>query len=122
MKQYDHPCAADFTVTQILHALSDPFRLSIVRRLAALQPQPCAPLQGGRPKSSVSHHFAVLRAAGLVRTEVVGVTHMNSLREQELDTRFPGLLSAILAACDVENSPFEPDSNPFATAQSAVAL
>lgn len=119
MKQYDHPCAADFTVTQILHALSDPFRLSIVRRLAVLQPQPCAPLQAGRPKSSVSHHFAVLRAAGVLRTEVVGVTHMNSLREQELDSRFPGLLAAILAACAVENRDDEAELNPFVAMQSA---
>jgi DNA-binding transcriptional ArsR family regulator len=112
MKQYDHPCVAELTVTQILHALSDPFRLSIVRSLAALQPQPCAPLQGGRPKSSVSHHFAVLRAAGLVRTEVVGVTHMNSLREQELNDRFPGLLAAILAACATESSATEHAATP----------
>ncbi|MBO1323825.1 helix-turn-helix domain-containing protein [Acetobacter sp. TBRC 12305] len=98
MKQYDHPVAADFQVLHILHALSDPFRLSIVRKLAQAQPQPCGPLQAGRPKSSVSHHFSVLRKAGLVRTDVVGVTHMNSLRTQELDARFPGLLATILAA------------------------
>ncbi|WP_427941055.1 ArsR/SmtB family transcription factor [Acetobacter sp.] len=103
-------------MTQILHALSDPFRLSIVRSLAALQPQPCAPLQGGRPKSSVSHHFAVLRAAGLVRTEVVGVTHMNSLREQELNARFPGLLAAILAACATESGATEQAATPLGAA------
>ncbi|MFT8675358.1 MAG: helix-turn-helix transcriptional regulator [Acetobacter sp.] len=98
MKQYDHPTADDFQVLPILHALSDPFRLSIVRKLVELQPQPCAPLQAGRPKSSVSHHFSVLRKAGLIRTDVVGVVHMNSLRTQELEARFPGLLGTILAA------------------------
>ena len=98
MKQYDHPQAAEFQVLPILHALADPFRLSIVRKLAQVQPQPCGPLQAGRPKSSVSHHFAVLRKAGVLRTDVVGVTHMNSLRTQELEARFPGLLGAILAA------------------------
>ncbi len=98
MKQYDHPLAQDLQLSCLLYALSDPFRLEVVRKLAACQPQPCAPLQDGRPKSSVSHHFSVLRKAGLIRTDVVGVTHMNSLREQDLQSRFPGVLAAILAA------------------------
>lgn len=98
MKQYEHPPVEAFELTCILHALSDPYRLSIVQKLSVLQPQPCAPLQGDRPKSSVSHHFSVLRKAGLVRTVVVGVTHMNSLRNAELEARFPGLLDAILDA------------------------
>ena len=45
----------------------------------------------------MSHHFRVLRDAGLVCTKGVGTTHMNSLRRGELDERFPGLLEAILA-------------------------
>lgn len=98
MKQYEHPPAEAFLLSTILHALSDPYRLSIVQKLAVLQPQPCAPLQGNRPKSSVSHHFNVLRKAGLVRTVVEGVLHMNSLRNAELESRFPGLLDTILAA------------------------
>ncbi|ELQ08740.1 ArsR family transcriptional regulator, partial [Pseudomonas fluorescens BRIP34879] len=48
-------------------------------------------------KSSMSHHFRVLRDAGLVHTRSVGTTHMNSLRRDELETRFPGLLASILA-------------------------
>ncbi|BBC81565.1 ArsR family transcriptional regulator [Acetobacter orientalis] len=55
---------------------------------------------GGRPKSSVSHHFSVLRRAGLVWTEVVGTTHMNSLRTEELEHLFPGLLAAVLRAAE----------------------
>lgn len=98
MKQYDHPLAQDLQLTCLLYALSDPFRLEVVRKLALCQPQPCAPLQDGRPKSSVSHHFSVLRKAGIIRTEVVGVTHMNSLREREVEERFPGVLAAIMAS------------------------
>ncbi|GBR71749.1 ArsR family transcriptional regulator [Acetobacter tropicalis NRIC 0312] len=98
MKQYEHPPADAFELTAILHALADPYRLSVVRRLAQAQPQPCAPLQAGRPKSSTSHHFMVLRKAGIVRTEVVGTTHMNSLRDAELEARFPGLLATVLKA------------------------
>ena len=54
-------------------------------------------LDGGRPKSSVSHHFRVLRDAGLVYTENVGTTHMNHLRSEDMQTRFPGLLDVILS-------------------------
>lgn len=105
MKQYDHPAPEAFKLADILHALADPFRLSVVRKLVQHQPQACAPLQDGRPKSSISHHFAVLRKSGLLRTEVVGVTHMNSLRLQEMEARFPGLLAAILAAAEQEQMP-----------------
>jgi DNA-binding transcriptional ArsR family regulator len=45
----------------------------------------------------MSHHFRVLRDAGLVHTRNVGTTHMNSLRSQELNLRFPGLLDCILS-------------------------
>lgn len=104
MKQYHHPSAEDLQLSYLLYALSDPFRLEVVRKLAVCQPQPCGPLQDGRPKSSVSHHFSVLRKAGVIRTEVVGVTHMNSLREQELESRFPGVLAAILEAVKTEQA------------------
>lgn len=105
MKQYDHPLAEELQLSCLLYALSDPFRLEVVRKLAVCQPQPCAPLQDGRPKSSVSHHFSVLRKAGVIRTDVVGVTHMNSLREQDLESRFPGVLTTILAAVTAEKTP-----------------
>ena len=45
----------------------------------------------------MSHHFRVLRDAGLVQTRNVGTTHMNSLRGDVLEARFPGLLASILA-------------------------
>ncbi len=72
-------------------------RLEIVRCLADVAEATCGELDGGRPKSSMSHHFRVLRDAGLVHTRSVGTTHMNSLRREVLDSRFPGLLSAVLA-------------------------
>ena len=100
MRPYKHPAASDFVLERLLHALSDPVRLEIVRRLADVGEASCGELDGGRPKSSVSHHFRVLREAGLVCTQSVGTTHMNSLRRQELDGRFPGLLDAILSQQD----------------------
>jgi DNA-binding transcriptional ArsR family regulator len=48
----------------------------------------------------MSHHFRVLRDAGLVHTQNVGTLHMNSLRSADLNSRFPGLLTAILAQQD----------------------
>lgn len=96
MRPFKHPSADEFILERVLYALSDPVRLEIVRRLADLGEASCGELDGGRPKSSVSHHFRVLRDAGLVRTQSMGTTHMNSLRRDELDQRFPGLLEAIL--------------------------
>jgi DNA-binding transcriptional ArsR family regulator len=96
MRAYTHPDPESFELERILYALSDPVRLEIVRHLAGVAEATCGELDGGRPKSSVSHHFRVLRDSGLVHTRNVGTTHMNSLRGEELDARFPGLLGAIL--------------------------
>lgn len=97
MRTYTHPNPEDLTLERLLYALSDPVRMEIVRYLAGVAEATCGELDGGRPKSSMSHHFRVLRDAGLVHTRNVGTTHMNSLRQQALDSRFPGLLGSILA-------------------------
>ena len=96
MRTYNHPDAAAFTLVRLFHALSDPVRLEIIRQLASVTEATCGELDGGRPKSSVSHHFRILREAGLVRTRVAGTVHQNTLRREELDARFPGLMEAIL--------------------------
>ncbi len=98
MRTMTHPAIEEVALSQLLYALSDPVRLGVVRQLAAAGEATCAALDGGRPKSTMSHHFRVLRDAGLVRTRTDGPSHMNDLRRDELDRRFPGLLSAILAA------------------------
>ena len=97
MRPFKHPPVSDFSLERVLYALSDPVRLDVVQRLAQVEEASCGELDGGRPKSSMSHHFRVLRDAGLVFTKGLGTTHMNSLRRAELDERFPGLLAAILA-------------------------
>ena len=97
MRPFKPPPASDLILERVLYALSDPVRLEIVQRLAEVSEASCGELDGGRPKSSMSHHFRVLRDAGLVMTKSVGTTHMNSLRRSDLDARFPGLLDAILA-------------------------
>ncbi|MEE3642546.1 MULTISPECIES: ArsR/SmtB family transcription factor [unclassified Brenneria] len=97
MRAFKHPTPDEFILERVLYALSDPVRLDIVRLLARLGEANCSELDGGRPKSSVSHHFRVLRDAGLIHTTNIGTTHMNRLRHDELQTRFPGLLDAILS-------------------------
>ncbi|CAI9120965.1 ArsR/SmtB family transcription factor [Brytella acorum] len=96
MPAYDHPDASSIELMPVLRALADPIRLEVVRHLAGVPCANCAALLGDRPKSSMSHHFHVLREAGLVHTEAQGVQHINSLRRADLDARFPGLLDAIL--------------------------
>ncbi|WPP02019.1 helix-turn-helix domain-containing protein [Pseudomonas sp. HR96] len=97
MRAFLHPTPEDLTLERLLHALSDPVRMEIVRCLAGVTEATCGELDGGRPKSSMSHHFRVLRDAGLVHTRSAGTTHMNSLRRDVLEARFPGLLAAILS-------------------------
>ena len=100
MRAYKHPNPEDLILERLLYALSDPVRMEIVRHLAGVAEASCGELDGGRPKSSMSHHFRVLRDAGLVHTRNVGTTHMNSLRREDLSNRFPGLLETILSQHD----------------------
>ncbi|MFD6532913.1 winged helix-turn-helix domain-containing protein [Streptomyces sp. NPDC060184] len=45
-----------------------------------------------------SHHFKVLRRAGVVRQHYEGTTKLDTLRRADLDRAFPGLLDAIIEA------------------------
>ncbi len=96
MRTLRHPGAGEIELTRVLYALSDPVRLDVVRQLDREGEATCAALDGGRPKSSMSHHFRVLRDAGVVRTRTDGPAHMNELRRADIDRRFPGLLAAVL--------------------------
>lgn len=100
MRPFKHPSIENLVLERLFHALSDPVRLEIVRTLAQVEEASCSELDGGRPKSSMSHHFRVLREAGLVQTRHVGTTHINMLRRRELESRWPGLLASILSASD----------------------
>jgi DNA-binding transcriptional ArsR family regulator len=104
MRAIPHPSLDNVTLGQFLYALSDPVRLGVVRQLAKEGQATCSALDGGRPKSSMSHHFKVLREGGLVLTRTDGPSHLNDLRLEEIDKRFPGLLTAVLAAADESGS------------------
>ncbi|MBW8815672.1 MAG: helix-turn-helix transcriptional regulator [Caulobacterales bacterium] len=96
MSRITHPPRDALELTRVLHALSDPVRLEVVRSLAENGEQTCAALDGDRPKSTMSHHFKVLRAAGIVETRGERTSHLNRLRAEDLEARFPGLLQAVL--------------------------
>ena len=97
----DHPYAEEFVLTHVLTALSDPVRLEIVRTIArAEQPLPCNVVLSTVPKSTASHHWKVLREAGVVRQTRHGTSKLNVVRAHELNERFPGLLDAILGALE----------------------
>jgi DNA-binding transcriptional ArsR family regulator len=85
-------------LTDVLQALGDPVRLAIVRELAASEPEPraCGTFHLGVSKSTLTHHFKVLREAGVIETRPVGHLRLNRLRRTELDERYPGLLDSVL--------------------------
>jgi DNA-binding transcriptional ArsR family regulator len=96
--EIDQPAREDIELGAVLHALSDPTRLQIVAALDS-RPDACPTGSFDVPvsKSTCTHHFRVLREAGVVRQRSEGTTRLNTLRREDLNARFPGLLDAILA-------------------------
>lgn len=87
------------TLAEVLHALSDPVRLHIVR-LAADAELACCEFGLDLPKATLSHHFKVLRTAGIITVREQGTRHLTTLNRAALDARFPGLIGAVLTAAD----------------------
>ena len=92
------PAEESIELTAVLQALADPLRLQIVRELDGVDERSCGLFALTVAPSTRSHHFRVLREAGIVRTRVAGTRRLVSIRRPELDRRFPGLLDAVLAA------------------------
>jgi DNA-binding transcriptional ArsR family regulator len=92
------PGRDEIQLVAVLHALSDPIRLQIVRYLAdAGHEVACCAIPLPVTKSTTSHHYRVLREAGVTRVRVEGTRRLHLLRRDDLDARFPGLLDAILS-------------------------
>ncbi len=106
-----HPATDDLKLESILYALADPVRLEMVRRLAgngcALRCSAVAPEH--LPKSTASHHFQILREAGLVAAERRGTEIVNTLRCAEINAKFPGVLDTILKAAEPQAC--QPENN-----------
>ncbi|RJL20397.1 ArsR/SmtB family transcription factor [Bailinhaonella thermotolerans] len=103
MRFLPHPAAEDIRLAAVMHALSDPARLDIVRRVADGEVT-CGALaeEADLHKSTMSHHYRVLREAGVTHTVQRGRLRYVRLRRDDLDARFPGLMESVLNAVAAE--------------------
>lgn len=103
MAELTHLQTHEIALAAVLHALGDPARLTILRNLLAHGEMSCAAAAGpDMPKSTQSHHFRILRNAGVIRTRRQGVYYMSRVRRADLEARFPGLLDAVARALAAE--------------------
>ncbi|MFT4121568.1 ArsR/SmtB family transcription factor [Bradyrhizobium sp.] len=97
-----HPTREQIELPMVLDCLGDPIRLAIVYQLAQQERVSselrCGDFSGLGGKSNLAYHFAKLRECGLTQTRIVGTSRMTRLRREDLETRFPGLLDAVLSA------------------------
>jgi DNA-binding transcriptional ArsR family regulator len=102
-----HPAVNELAVDAVLSALADPIRRMIVCRLAdSHENLACTDFDLPVTKSTGTHHFRVLREAGVIEQRYQGTSIMSSLRAADLELRYPGLLDAILTSArgEVETS------------------
>ncbi len=100
MKPISHPDRDELLLASVLYALGDPIRLKIVQQLAQDGEKACGDLGCATPKSTLSHHFRILRETGVICSRKSGTHYINALRRSDLDARFPRLLDVILAALE----------------------
>ncbi|MGA5816497.1 ArsR/SmtB family transcription factor [Kitasatospora sp. NPDC094028] len=94
------PGVEELRLEAVLGALSDPLRLTIVRKLlleAEEFDHSCGWFGLDRPKSSLTHHFRALREAGVTRQRQYGLERRSHVRVDDLNARFPGLLDLVAA-------------------------
>ena len=92
-----HPASSALDLATIMRTVGDPLRLDIVRLLADDRPRPCSEVSAamGLPVSTCSYHLRLLREAGVTRTRAEGTQRFISLRRDDLDDRFPGLVDVL---------------------------
>ncbi|WP_032378718.1 ArsR/SmtB family transcription factor [Rhodococcoides fascians] len=93
-----HPGADEIDLLEVLHALADPTRMSIVLTLIRDIERPCGTFDVDVAPSTLTHHFRVLREAGVIHQREEGRRKWTTLRLQDLDGRFPGVLASITEA------------------------
>ncbi|MET9387380.1 helix-turn-helix transcriptional regulator [Streptomyces sp. NPDC002928] len=95
----DHPARDEIRLDAVLHALADPMRLRVVKALGDSSSElACGDVELAVSKSTSTHHYRVLREAGVISQCYRGTAKMNSLRRADLDALFPGLLDSVLTA------------------------
>ncbi|MFI6796050.1 ArsR/SmtB family transcription factor [Streptosporangium canum] len=92
-----HPSREQFQLEEVLAALGHPVRASIVRTLSSGGEMFCGAIVPGVPKSTLTHHWRVLRESGVIYQRPSGRKLYITLRRDDLDARFPGLLDLLLA-------------------------
>jgi DNA-binding transcriptional ArsR family regulator len=99
MREIRHPSASDLDLATILRTLGDPVRLAIVQELLGGGERICTTLNSSLdiPASTLSYHLRLLREAGITRTRAVGTERHVSVRRDDLDELFPGLLELLAA-------------------------
>lgn len=95
MKQPEHPKQEEISLTNVLGALSDPVRLSVVCRLSKGEELAWGQFDVDVANSTLSHHLKILREAGITQARKEGTRCFVSLRP-ELEQVFPGLLDQVL--------------------------
>lgn len=105
--ELSHAPRESLVLSDVLFALSSPDRLAIVRQLrdGPMKAARCATEGGPVPKSTKSHMLKVLRESGVIRNDPDGRGRILTLRRDDLEARFPGLLDAVLSADDPGRSP-----------------
>jgi len=94
-----HPVRDAIRLEAVLHALSDPMRLRVVRDLSTAEDElSCSYFDLPVTKSTTTHHFRVLRESGVIQQTYRGTAKLNGLRRADLDALFPGLLDSVLGA------------------------
>jgi DNA-binding transcriptional ArsR family regulator len=92
------PAPDDIRLEDVFGALNEPLRLGVVRKLLLESPdtgRPCGWFGIDRPKSTLTHHFRILREAGITRQRQYGLERRSEVRIADLDVRFPGLLDLV---------------------------
>ena len=95
-----HPAADAIDLATVMRTVGDPLRLAMVRTLSERGELHCGELQAafGIPASTGSYHLRLLREAGVTRTRAEGTQRFISLRSDDLETRFPGLVGVLTAS------------------------
>lgn len=98
MAMIPHPEPDQIDLATVLAVLGDPTRLAILGHLARNEsaPQACSRFTGITSKTNLTYHLGKMREAGIVSVEPSGTARLVSLRREDLDARFPGLLDSIL--------------------------
>lgn len=93
------PDLGEVRLEQVMSVLGEPIRLTILQKLLEYSDEwdhPCAWFGFDRPKSTLTHHYKVLREAGLITQRQYGLERRSRVRVDEIGDRFPGLIELLL--------------------------